>query len=109
MYETALLQRYCASLGITLEKEYKFCKARRFRADYAIPEWRLLLEIEGGAFNRGRHFRGTGAIKDMEKYNLAAVEGWQLLRCTPQEFCKTQMTNWLEKWRQKRLVKANTN
>jgi very-short-patch-repair endonuclease len=107
MYETGMLEKYLKTFGIKLEKEYKFVPGRRFRADFAILPWRILIEIEGGAWTNGRHFRGKGAIKDMEKYNLATVGGFQLLRFTPTQFKKTQGIEWLEMWRKERtgLVK----
>lgn len=43
------------------------------------------MEQEGGVFIRGRHSRGVGMVKDMEKYGEAAVLGWRVLRVTPQQ------------------------
>jgi very-short-patch-repair endonuclease len=103
MYDTSLLERYCKSLGVTLEKEYKFVPRRRFRADYAIREWRILIEVEGGVWTRGRHFRGKGAVQDMAKYNLATVHGYQLLRFTPSQFKETQGIEWLNMWYNQRI------
>lgn len=65
--------------------EYKFHPARKWRADYAIPSESLLIEIEGGVWTRGRHTRGKGYIKDLEKYNAAVLLGYLLLRYTPQQ------------------------
>lgn len=69
---------------IHFEREWKFCE-RKFRFDFAFPHHKLAVEIEGGIYSGGRHTRGTGYIKDMEKYNLAAMNGWTLLRYTPQQ------------------------
>ena len=66
--------------------EHRFAPPRRWRFDYACPALRLAIEIEGGAYSRGRHTRGKGFISDMEKYNRAVVLGWRLLRYTPQQF-----------------------
>lgn len=61
-----------ASLGgQPLIREYKFCDTRRFRFDY-YSIYGVAIEIEGGIWSKGRHTRGAGYIKDMEKYNLAA-------------------------------------
>lgn len=46
---------------------------------------KIAIEIEGGAWTRGRHTRGAGFIRDMEKYNHAALLGWRVLRFTPQD------------------------
>jgi len=65
------------------EPEYKFCPTRRWRIDYAYPGINLAIEIEGGAYTRGRHTRGAGFIADMEKYNALTEAGWALLRYPP--------------------------
>lgn len=67
--------------------EYRFAPPRRWRLDYAWPDHRLALEVEGGLWTGGRHFRGKGALADMEKYNTLAVMGWRLIRCTPTGLC----------------------
>ncbi len=43
------------------------------------------MEVEGGAWTRGRHTRGKGFIGDMDKYNQAALLGYKLLRVTPKQ------------------------
>lgn len=68
--------------GPALEKEYKFVASRRFRADYAHPPTRTLIEIEGGTWVRGRHVRPGGYSKDAAKYNLAALGGYAVFRLT---------------------------
>jgi len=65
------------------ECEWKFEAKRRWRFDYAWPQQMIALEVEGGVWTGGRHTRGAGFVKDMEKYNRAAVLGWRLLRVTP--------------------------
>jgi very-short-patch-repair endonuclease len=63
--------------------EYKFDLVRKWRIDYAWPAIKLAVELEGGAYTRGRHTRGYGFIGDMEKYNALAEQGWTLLRYVP--------------------------
>ena len=63
--------------------EYKFVSDRKWRFDYAWPEVKAALEVEGGAYTAGRHTRGKGFIADMEKYNRGVIEGWRIVRCTP--------------------------
>ena len=66
------------------ETEYKFCPTRRWKFDFAYPQDKIAIEIEGGLWIQGRHNRAPGMIKDMEKYNCATVMGWKVLRYTPQ-------------------------
>ncbi|HEY4326130.1 MAG TPA: hypothetical protein VGN20_19225 [Mucilaginibacter sp.] len=65
--------------------EYKFSKDRKWRMDYAFIKQMVFLEVEGGVWTNGRHTRGKGFIKDMEKYNEAAAQGWSLIRCVPSD------------------------
>ena len=65
---------------IKAEREYRFHPTRKFRADFAIPHARLLIEVEGGTWVQGRHATGAGMEKDMEKYNLATLNNWSILR-----------------------------
>lgn len=67
------------------ETEYKFCPDRKWRFDYAFPKQKIAVEQEGGAWSQGRHTRGSGFIKDMEKYNKAVLLGWRVLRYTPEQ------------------------
>jgi hypothetical protein len=61
-------------------REYRFHDTRRWRFDFAWPEYQVAAEVEGGVFTKGRHTRGPGFVKDCEKYNEAALLGWIVLR-----------------------------
>ena len=62
-------------LGVECVKEFKFHTERRWRFDYAIPQYKIALEVEGGVWTQGRHTRPQGFLGDMEKYNNAALLG----------------------------------
>lgn len=64
--------------------EFRFCE-RKWLFDWAWCEVKVALEQDGGVWVRGRHSRGKGQIADMAKLNRAAVLGWAVLRCTPQQ------------------------
>ena len=63
--------------------EHRFHPSRKWRFDYAWPDAKVALEVEGGVWTGGRHTSSAGFLKDMEKYNAAARLGWRVLRCTP--------------------------
>lgn len=63
--------------------EYRFHPTRKWRFDFAWPDALVALEVEGAVWVQGRHTRGSGFVKDMEKYNTAAGMGWRVLRVTP--------------------------
>jgi very-short-patch-repair endonuclease len=65
-------------------REFKFCPYRRWRADFAVVDAKLLIEVEGGVWVNGRHNRGKGMAEDAAKYNTATLLGWRLLRFTPE-------------------------
>lgn len=62
------------------QTEHRFHEVRRWRFDFAWPDIKLAVEVEGGTFTNGRHSRGIGMRKDMEKYNTAQEMGWRVLR-----------------------------
>ena len=77
------------------EAQYEWADAagRKFRADFAWPEHRLLVELEGGIFDfergddhgkrRGAHGSVSNVLADIEKQNLAVLLGWRMVRITP--------------------------
>lgn len=74
----------CRAVGIVEPvAEYQFHPTRRWRFDWAWPLQKVALEIDGGVFIQGRHSRGVGMVKDMEKYNQAAILRWRVIRVTP--------------------------
>lgn len=70
------------------EAEHQFHPPRRFRFDWSwqppAAKRKVALEINGGVWTFGRHTRGKGYLRDMEKLNLAQMDGWIVLQCTPQ-------------------------
>lgn len=70
-------------------KEFRFHPIRKWRFDYALPDHRLAIEVEGGVWSGGRHIRPRGFLGDMEKYNSASALGWRVLRVTPDTLCSS--------------------
>ena len=80
-------------LKVECVKEYKFHPTRRWRFDYAIPEHKIALEVEGGVWTGGRHTSPKGFLGDIEKYNAATLMGWRVFRTTPDELYKLSTIN----------------
>ena len=80
VYVSLADQIACAHLPAPVA-EYRFC-ARRFRFDLAWPDRMLACEVDGAVWTRGRHARGGGISSDCEKFSLAAIHGWRVLRVT---------------------------
>lgn len=94
---TDLFTVLCRSdLNVECVKEFKFHPKRRWRFDYAIPEHRIALEVEGGVWTNGRHTRPQGFLGDIEKYNTATLMGWRVFRTTPDDLLRTATLNLLK-------------
>lgn len=98
-----LLETHLKELGVYFWPEFRFCKERRWRADYAVGTQNkinaahVLIEIEGGIFTAGRHTRGTGYQKDIEKYNVAIANGFKVFRFSTQDVLSGRAKEFLEK------------
>jgi very-short-patch-repair endonuclease len=66
--------------GPTLNYEYRFHPIRKWRFDFALPESKIAIEINGGIWNYGRHNRASGYIKDLEKMNEAQMMAWRVFQ-----------------------------
>lgn len=75
-----LFAAQCRAVGLIPAREYRFAPPRRYRFDFCFPELKLAVEVEGGVWSGGRHTRASGFIEDCNKYNLAAVMGYRVLR-----------------------------
>ncbi len=79
-----LFPAFCVQSGLPKpEPEVAFHPTRKHRMDFAWRDQKLAVEVEGGVWTFGRHGRGSGIVKDMEKASLAAEEGWRVIRVTP--------------------------
>ena len=66
------------------ERYAKSKRSKRYRLDFAHPDSRTGVEIQGGVYNRGRHVTGSGYERDCRKYNLAYTSGWTIFLLTSQ-------------------------
>jgi very-short-patch-repair endonuclease len=61
--------------------------------DFAWPDNKVFLEVDGGIWCGGRHTRAREMLKSWEKENAAATQGWRVLRCQPRDCCKLATIN----------------
>lgn len=68
--------------GVVLAREFRFHPTRRWRFDFAFPEHRLAIELDGMGRGRkkGGHQTAVGMRNDREKANAAVLRGWRVLR-----------------------------
>lgn len=76
------LMYWCQIRSVNLEQEFRFGANRRFRSDWFIPAYKVLIEYEGLFSDKSRHTTASGYSKDTEKYNLASSLGYTVLRYT---------------------------
>lgn len=107
MNNSKVFQALCKSEGLPVPAlEYKFHPKRKWRSDYYFEKdgIKVALEVEGGVWKKGkdgklggRHNRGVGFIKDLEKYNNYAMMGILLLRVQPKDLLKISTIEMLKK------------
>ena len=104
-----LLGQHMADAGLAFERQYHYAagQGRDHRADFAFPDARLLVEVEGGLYGRGApcrlcgrrpggaHGSVTGVLADLERSKLAAVAGFRVLRVTPAEVNDGTALRWI--------------
>jgi hypothetical protein len=74
----------CRAAGLPVPVgEYRFHPGRRWQFDYAWPDYKLALELEGGIWTQGAHAHPLNIERDIEKYTEAAILGWRILRVQP--------------------------
>lgn len=78
---------------------------RDWRFDFAWPAERLAVEVEGGVGHAvvrsatgkqitGHHVHAQGYEDDCEKYAIALLFGWRVLRVTPKQIKSGRALHW---------------
>lgn len=67
------------------ELEHKFTDVADWRLDFAWPQWKIAVEVNGGIWAQLPSHTGAGHIRDMKKITQAQIEGWIVLQVTPQQ------------------------
>lgn len=83
--ERAFLTYWHQLGGPELAREWLFHPTRNWRFDFAAPDVKIAIEIDGGVRKRGggRHNRPDGFENDLEKVNAAIILDWRVFRFTP--------------------------
>lgn len=80
------------------EPEYEFAKPRKFRFDAAWIEQKVAFEKEGiGGKGKSRHTTFEGYERDCEKYSLAAILGWCVVRATARQIDSGAAAEWVRR------------
>jgi very-short-patch-repair endonuclease len=101
------LELWSEQAGATLVPEYKFLEDRKFRFDFALPKYRLAIEIDGGVFGmRGRHIRPLGFQKDAEKGRRACEAGWRVWHFTTKCLTKDEIARCIEAFEREMTLRS---
>ena len=86
-----VLEQMLNDEGYVADREYRWHPTRKFRADFALVQDGILIEIEGSG-----HRTYTRFVSDIDKYNQATLHGWRLLRCQPKQVDEGYIIDLLE-------------
>lgn len=96
--------KFCLFSGLPIPvAEYRFDDRvtmrtqRRWRFDWAWPDRKVALEVNGGVFMQGKHSRGIGQLKDFEKWSEAATQGWRIIHATPAQLESAETLDWIRR------------
>lgn len=96
-YDKKIVAAYFDECGIPAPTfEHRFHPVRRWRFDLAWENEKLALEVQGGLFKRGRHTNGAALIKEYEKLSNAAILGWRILYCQPNDLCMSETVDMIK-------------
>lgn len=66
---------------IDFDREVYLIPGRKWRVDFFLKP-SLVIEVEGGSWQIGRHQRPGGFEADIDKYNALTIAGYSVLRFT---------------------------
>lgn len=101
------LKRFLEGLGYKVNEEVVFNKImptkRKYRADFCILDQKIIIEVNGGQYSRGRHTR-AGKVKgrvqtqyenDLNKINLAQKYGWKVFQFTYEQLRRREYKDYI--------------
>lgn len=77
-------------------REYRFIPPRRFRFDFAWVDVKFAVEVDGNVFGKSRHTSGKGFSVDCEKFALACIDGWRVMRVTTGQVSSGEAITWIK-------------
>lgn len=97
-FEALLLFQLRATRLPTPETQFSFASGRKFAADFAWREFKLLVECQGGIWRRGggAHSHPNNILRDIEKLQLAVLNGWSMFPVTTDEVKSGQAVQLIE-------------
>ena len=69
---------------------------RKYRFDFAWPEFKFAVEVQGGTWIKAAHSTGGGIERDCEKIILAQLEGWKVFPVTRGQIEDGNALGWIK-------------
>ena len=88
--------------------QFRFHPKRQWKCDFGWPDYKLLVEIDGGIWikgGKGAHSRPANIERDMEKSNYAQLLGYVFLRFRPVDVTSGLAVDIVQKYMDKRNLK----
>lgn len=63
-------------------RQHRFHDDRQWRFDFAWPDYKFAVEVDGGTFSGGGHVRGKHYESDCHKGCEAVLAGWHVIHVT---------------------------
>jgi very-short-patch-repair endonuclease len=96
--EDLLAFQMTASGVPAFERQLQFIDGRKFTADFAWRAYSLVVEVQGGIWRRGggAHSHPSNLLRDVEKAQLAVINGWSTFPVTTDEVRNGQALKFIE-------------
>ena len=91
---------------LPFHQELAIIPNRKFRYDFAWPDLKVVLELDGGIWSGGGHTTGSGKTRDCEKDWLAFVNGWTVIRWTPNMITSKNIRTLADKLSCKKILQS---
>lgn len=85
------------------EREYKFLNNRKFRFDFCWPDSLFAVEVDGNVYGKSRHTSGHGYSRDCEKFALASIEGYRVIRVTTGQVSSGEAIEWIKAYFERQI------
>ena len=81
--------------NIRYSREFVFDGRGKTAWDFAIPDARLLVEVNGNIWQKGGHSSGTGIMRDYKKLMMAQMNGWAEFMVASQHVADGTALQWI--------------
>lgn len=101
-----LLALHLRAERLSFVPQYQAVPGRKFRWDFMVaPD--LLVEVQGGAFSKGKmgHATGVGMQRDCEKMCLGSAMGFRCMAVTSEQVKSGQAIAWIKAARDHGIAK----